>query len=100
MKSSVLKTAARTRSGSDLFLSLSFMCFLFFVGLANRGFQIVPIIEIPGYGQISAKLMCEKLDIKSCKEADKLKKAKDEVWFLFLVGWLFAQNTSYLKIIA
>lgn len=40
---------------------------------------MVPIIEIPGYGSTSAKLMCEKLKIKSCKEADKLKKAKEEV---------------------
>ena len=39
----------------------------------------MPIIEIPGYGSTSAKLMCEKLKIKSCKEADKLKKAKEEV---------------------
>lgn len=43
------------------------------------GNQVVPIIEIPGYGSTSAKLMCEKLKIKSCKEADKLKKAKEEV---------------------
>lgn len=41
--------------------------------------KVVPIIEIPGNGQTSAKLMCEKLKIKSCKEADKLKKAKEEV---------------------
>ncbi|CAN0477348.1 unnamed protein product, partial [Hapterophycus canaliculatus] len=41
--------------------------------------KVVPIIEIPGYGSTSAKLMCEKLKIKSCKEADKLKKAKEEV---------------------
>lgn len=45
--------------------------------------QVVPIIEIPGYGSTSAKLMCEKLKIKSCKEADKLKKAKEEVPFAF-----------------
>eukprot|EP00752_Nemacystus_decipiens_P004015 g3678.t1 len=43
-------------------------------------FEVVPIIEIPGYGSTSAKLMCEKLKIKSCKEADKLKKAKEEVY--------------------
>lgn len=43
------------------------------------GTKVVPIIEIPGYGSTSAKLMCEKLKIKSCKEADKLKKAKEEV---------------------
>ncbi|CAM9199743.1 unnamed protein product [Ascophyllum nodosum] len=43
-------------------------------------FEVVPIIEIPGYGNTSAKLMCEKLKIKSCKEADKLKRAKEEVY--------------------
>jgi leucyl-tRNA synthetase len=43
-------------------------------------FAVVPIIEIPGYGPASAVTMCEKLDIKSSKDKDKLKAAKDEVY--------------------
>ena len=36
--------------------------------------------EIPGYGTTSAVLMCDRLDIKSSKDSDKLKLAKDEVY--------------------
>ena len=43
-------------------------------------FEVVPIIEIPGYGDKSAVTMCERLDIKSSKDKDKLKQAKDEVY--------------------
>ena len=43
-------------------------------------FLPVPIIEIPGYGDMSAVTMCERLDIKSSKDKDKLKAAKDEVY--------------------
>ena len=43
-------------------------------------FQPVPIIDIPGYGDMSAVTMCERLDIKSSKDKDKLKTAKDEVY--------------------
>ncbi len=43
-------------------------------------FKVVPIIEIEGYGTTSAVTMCERLDIKSSKDSDKLKKAKDEVY--------------------
>jgi len=43
-------------------------------------YEVVPIIEIPGYGTTSAVFMCDKLDIKSCKDTDKLKEAKDEVY--------------------
>lgn len=35
--------------------------------------------EIPEYGNLSAVTMCERLDIKSTKDKDKLKAAKDEV---------------------
>lgn len=59
-------------------------------------FAVVPIIEIEGeyylggrclryhidlgYGNMSAVMMSEKLDIKSCKDTEKLKKAKEEVY--------------------
>ena len=43
-------------------------------------FKPVPIIDIPGYGDMSAVTMCERLDIKSSKDKDKLKTAKDEVY--------------------
>lgn len=43
-------------------------------------FEVVPIIEIEGYGKTSAVFMCEKLKIASCKDTDKLKIAKDEVY--------------------
>ena len=45
-----------------------------------ESFKPVPIIDIPGYGDMSAVTMCEKLDIKSSKDKDKLKTAKDEVY--------------------
>ena len=43
-------------------------------------FEVVPIIEIEGYGNTSAVFMCDKLKIQSCKDTDKLKAAKDEVY--------------------
>lgn len=43
-------------------------------------FEVVPIIDIPGYGNRSAEVMCDKLKIKSANEADKLKAAKEEVY--------------------
>ncbi len=43
-------------------------------------FKPVPIIQIPGFGNISAKVVCEQLKIKSCKEADKLTQAKEIVY--------------------
>lgn len=43
-------------------------------------FAVVPIIEIEGYGNTSAVIMCERLGIKSPKDTEKLKLAKDEVY--------------------
>eukprot|EP00595_Chromulina_sp_UTEXLB2642_P000144 CAMPEP_0196761076 /NCGR_PEP_ID=MMETSP1095-20130614/182_1 /TAXON_ID=96789 ORGANISM="Chromulina nebulosa, Strain UTEXLB2642" /NCGR_SAMPLE_ID=MMETSP1095 /ASSEMBLY_ACC=CAM_ASM_000446 /LENGTH=963 /DNA_ID=CAMNT_0042110147 /DNA_START=335 /DNA_END=3226 /DNA_ORIENTATION=+ len=43
-------------------------------------FDVVPVVFIDGYGDKSAEVMCEKLDIKSTKDTEKLKQAKDEVY--------------------
>ena len=53
-------------------------------------YHVIPIIEIEGYGTTSAVTMCERLDIKSSKDSEKLKKAKDEVYLKgFYEGILF-----------
>ena len=39
-------------------------------------FEVVPIINIPGYGDTSAKFMCEKLKITSPNDKAKLTQAK------------------------
>lgn len=43
-------------------------------------FQVVPIIEIPGYGNASAEFMCKKLKISSFNDTSKLAQAKDETY--------------------
>ena len=43
-------------------------------------FDPVPIIFIEGYGDLSAVTMYDRLGIKSCKDTDKLRQAKDEVY--------------------
>jgi len=43
-------------------------------------YDVVPIIEIPGYGNKSAEYMCEKLKISSYKDKAKLTEAKDETY--------------------
>lgn len=62
-------------------------------------FAVVPIIEIEGYGSTSAVTMCERLDIKSSKDADKLKKAKDEVYLKgFYEGVMLVGECKGLKV--
>jgi leucyl-tRNA synthetase len=38
------------------------------------------VIDIPGYGNTSAAMMCEKLEIVSSRDTEKLKLAKNEVY--------------------
>jgi len=43
-------------------------------------FNVVPIIEIPGYGTESAKAVCQQLKVASQNDRDKLDKAKELVY--------------------
>lgn len=45
-----------------------------------KGFDPVPIIEIPEMGNLSAKFACEELKVASYKEKDKLAQAKDRCY--------------------
>ena len=45
-----------------------------------KGFDPIPIIDIPGMGQLSAKLACDELKVASHKDAQKLKEAKDRCY--------------------
>ena len=43
-------------------------------------FEPVPIINIPEFGDLAAKKVCEDLKIQSQNEAEKLKLAKEKVY--------------------
>ncbi|CAM9809650.1 unnamed protein product, partial [Heterosigma akashiwo] len=66
-------------------------------------FQVVPIIEIPGYGNMSAVTMCERLKIKSHRDTEKLKQAKEETYLkgfyegVMLVGECAGQKVEAAK---
>lgn len=45
-----------------------------------KGFDPVPIIEIPEMGNLAAKFACEELKVASYKEKDKLTQAKDKCY--------------------
>jgi len=62
-------------------------------------FEVVPIIEIEGYGNMSAVFMCEKLGIRSAKDAELLKKAKDEVYLKgFYEGVMLVGECAGMKV--
>eukprot|EP01038_Epipyxis_sp_PR26KG_P005664 gene5664-7821_t len=62
-------------------------------------YEVIPIIDIPGYGDRAAVVMCEKLEIVSSKDKDKLKLAKDEVYLKgFYEGIMLVGSCAGMKV--
>ncbi|CAM9242157.1 unnamed protein product, partial [Ectocarpus fasciculatus] len=63
-------------------------------------FEVVPIVEIEGYGNMSAVTMCERLNIRSPKDTELLKKAKDEVYLKgFYEGVMLVGECAGMKVV-
>lgn len=62
-------------------------------------FEVVPIIDIPGYGTTAAATLCEERGVKSSKDKDKLKEIKDEVYLKgFYEGVLLVGDCAGMKV--
>ena len=62
-------------------------------------FDPISIIEIPNYGNLSALTACDEFHVKSTKDVDNIKKAKDKVYLLgFYEGVLLVGDYKGLKV--
>lgn len=71
-------TGSPTRSCVVVLLWI--MAVLLCARLSTHWVQVIPIINIPGYGDRAAQTMCERLKVQSQNDKDKLEEAKKEVY--------------------
>ncbi|XP_056587813.1 leucine--tRNA ligase, cytoplasmic-like [Triplophysa dalaica] len=62
-------------------------------------FEPVPIIEVPGYGNLSAPLVCDELKIQSQNDREKLAEAKEKVYLKgFYEGIMLVESFKGQKV--